>query len=432
MSNFVPILKKRNKRIIRMKKFMVPFICLFVIMANISPVEGATTKTEESAHETTHHDECSCHHEEKYDPGASAFHHIGDANAFHLFGDYYLPLPCLLYAPENGFKFLMSNDFHMHHHGSGSKAIDGYVMVHGSIMRVNQEGFPMEGEVEVSCYTEKEAADGKVTYQVVYDEKCYNLDKKTSYDGGIMGGGISSFYDFGMTKNVFTMILAFLILFFLFRKAAVSYITRKGQAPKGVQAVIEPLFEFIRNEVAIPFLGSKYEKYLPYLMSIFFFILGLNLIGQLPFFPGSGNVTGNISVTLVLAVIATLITNFSGNKNYWQHIFNMPGVPLPIKFIITPVELLGLFIKPMTLMLRLFANITAGHIVIFIFVSLIFIFGQAGESLGGSILGGIMAVPLTLFMMAIELLVAFVQAFVFCILTASYIGAAIEEHHEHH
>jgi len=432
MSNFVPILKKRNKRIIRMKKFMVPFICLFVIMANISPVEGATTKTEESAHETTHHDECSCHHEEKYDPGASAFHHIGDANAFHLFGDYYLPLPCLLYAPENGFKFLMSNDFHMHHHGSGSKAIDGYVMVHGSIMRVNQEGFPMEGEVEVSCYTEKEAADGKVTYQVVYDEKCYNLDKKTSYDGGIMGGGISSFYDFGMTKNVFTMILAFLILFFLFRKAAVSYITRKGQAPKGVQAVIEPLFEFIRNEVAIPFLGSKYEKYLPYLMSIFFFILGLNLIGQLPFFPGSGNVTGNLSVTLVLAVIAALITNFSGNKNYWQHVFNMPGVPLPIKFILTPVELLGLFIKPLTLMLRLFANITAGHIVIIIFVSLIFIFGQAGESLGGSILGGIMAVPLTLFMMAIELLVAFVQAFVFCILTASYIGAAIEEHHEHH
>jgi len=415
-----------------MKKFMVPFICLFVIMSNISSVEGATTKTEESAHATTHHDECSCHHEEKYDPGALAFHHIGDANAFHLFGENYLPLPCLLYAPENGFKFLMSNAFHMHHHGSGSKAIDGYVMVHGSIMRVNQEGFPMEGEVEVSCYTKKEAADGKVTYQVVYDEKCYNLDKKTSYDGGIMGGGITSFYDFGMTKNVFTMILAFLILFFLFRKAAVSYITRKGQAPKGVQAVIEPLFEFIRNEVAIPFLGSKYEKYLPYLMSIFFFILGLNLIGQLPFFPGSGNVTGNISVTLVLAVIATLITNFSGNKNYWQHIFNMPGVPLPIKFIITPVELLGLFIKPMTLMLRLFANITAGHIVIFIFVSLIFIFGQAGESLGGSILGGIMAVPLTLFMMAIELLVAFVQAFVFCILTASYIGAAIEEHHEHH
>jgi F-type H+-transporting ATPase subunit a len=228
------------------------------------------------------------------------------------------------------------------------------------------------------------------------------------------------------------MLLAFLVLFFLFRKAANSYILRKGQAPKGVQAVIEPLFEFIRNEVAIPFLGSKYEKYLPYLMSVFFFILGLNLIGQLPFFPGSGNVTGNLSVTLVLAVIAALVTNFGGNKSYWQHIFNMPGVPLPIKFILTPVELLGLFIKPMTLMLRLFANITAGHIVIIIFVSLIFIFGEAGESLSGSILGGVMAVPLTLFMMAIELLVAFVQAFVFCILTASYIGAAIEEHHEHH
>ena len=108
MSNFVAILKKRNKRIIRMKKFMVPFICLFVILANNTSAEGATTQTEESAHATEHHDECSCHHEEKYDPGASAFHHIGDANAFHLFGDYYLPLPCLLYSPENGFKFLMS------------------------------------------------------------------------------------------------------------------------------------------------------------------------------------------------------------------------------------------------------------------------------------------------------------------------------------
>lgn len=432
MPNFVAILKKRNKRIIRMKKFMVPFICLFVIMASTSIAEGAETQTEESENATHNHDECSCHHEEKYDPGASAFHHISDANAFHLFGDYYLPLPCLLYAPAKGFTFLMSNDFDMHHHGSGTKAIDGYVMVHGSIMRVNQTGFPMEGEVEVTCYTEKTSADGKVSFQVLYKDECYKLDKKTSYDAGIMGGGVTSFYDFSITKAVFTMLLAFLVLFFLFRKAANSYLLRKGQAPKGVQAVIEPLFEFIRNEVAIPFLGSKYEKYLPYLMSVFFFILGLNLIGQLPFFPGSGNVTGNLSVTLVLAVIAALVTNFGGNKAYWQHIFNMPGVPLPIKFILTPVELLGLFIKPMTLMLRLFANITAGHIVIIIFVSLIFIFGEAGESLSGSILGGVMAVPLTLFMMAIELLVAFVQAFVFCILTASYIGAAIEEHHEHH
>ena len=432
MPNFVAILKKRNKRIIRMKKFMVPFICLFVIMASTSIAESAETQTEESENATHNHDECSCHHEEKYDPGASAFHHISDANAFHLFGDYYLPLPCLLYAPAKGFTFLMSNDFDMHHHGSGTKAIDGYVMVHGSIMRVNQTGFPMEGEVEVTCYTEKTSADGKVSFQVLYEDKCYKLDKKTSYDAGIMGGGVTSFYDFSITKAVFTMLLAFLVLFFLFRKAANSYLLRKGQAPKGVQAVIEPLFEFIRNEVAIPFLGSKYEKYLPYLMSVFFFILGLNLIGQLPFFPGSGNVTGNLSVTLVLAVIAALVTNFGGHKAYWQHIFNMPGVPLPIKFILTPVELLGLFIKPMTLMLRLFANITAGHIVIIIFVSLIFIFGEAGESLSGSILGGVMAVPLTLFMMAIELLVAFVQAFVFCILTASYIGAAIEEHHEHH
>jgi len=418
-----------------MFKSSLPYLCLFLLAGYISRAEKAGM-TEHSGNHSRHEShlegDCGCHHEEKYDAGASAFHHIGDANAFHLFGDWYFPLPCIVYAPDQGWRFFMSNDFHLHHHGSGTLAIDGYVMVHGSLMRVNQAGFPMTGKEPVDCYTEKELPDGRTGMQVVREKKCYNLDKKTSFDGGLMGGGITSFYDFSLTKNVFTMLLAFTLLFLLFRRAAIAYSERRGLAPRGIQSFLEPLFEFIRNEVAIPFLGARYEKYLPYLMSVFFFILGLNLIGQLPFFPGSGNVTGNLSVTLVLAVIAALITNFSGNRHYWQHVFNMPGIPLPVKFILTPVEVFGLFIKPVTLMLRLFANIAAGHIVIIIFVSLIFIFGKAGESVSGSLLGGAMAVPLTLFMMAIELLVAFVQAFVFCILTASYIGAAIEEHHEHH
>ncbi len=200
-------------------------------------------------------------------------------------------------------------------------------------------------------------------------------------------------------------------------------------APRGVQSFMEPMFLFIQDEVAKPFLGKHWERFQPFLMALFFFILALNLFGQVPFF-GGANVTGNLAVTMALALFAFVITNINGNKHYWEHVFWMPGVPAAVKaVIITPVEFLGLFIKPFTLMLRLFANITAGHIVVLSFVGLIFIFGNSGQSIGGASLGAVVSVPLTMFMMAIELLVAFIQAFVFTILTASYIGAATEEHH---
>lgn len=197
-------------------------------------------------------------------------------------------------------------------------------------------------------------------------------------------------------------------------------------APKGLQSLIEPIFLFIQDEVAKPFIGAKWEHYLPYLLSLFFFILGLNLFGQIPFLGGS-NVTGNLAFTGVLALFTFFVVNLNGNKHYWEHIFWMPGAPAWVKLILTPVEFLGLFIKPFTLMLRLAANITAGHIVIVVFVSLIFVFGKGQwlPSLGT----GIGSTLLTMFMMAIELLVAFIQAFVFTLLTASYIGAATEEVH---
>ena len=163
-------------------------------------------------------------------------------------------------------------------------------------------------------------------------------------------------------------------------------------------------------------------------MSIFFFILGLNLYGQIPFFGGS-NVTGNLAVTMVLALLTFVITNASGNAHYWKHLLVAPGVPFFVKLIIIPVELMGIFIKPLTLMLRLFANITAGHIVMVVFIGFIFIFGKSGESYVGAGGAAIGSTLLTMFMMAIELIVALVQAFVFTILTASYLGAATEEAH---
>lgn len=231
------------------------------------------------------------------------------------------------------------------------------------------------------------------------------------------------------------MILVSLFLLWLFTTAAKSYKKNPDKAPKGIQGVVEPMFMFIRDEVAIPFIGKdKYRKFLPLLMSIFFFILGLNLFGQIPFL-GSTNVTGNLTVTMIIAVIVFIIVSINGKKDYWQHIFWMPNVPVFIKPLLAAVEIMGMFIKPLTLMLRLAGNISAGHIAILSFIGLIFIFGNAGANLSGSVIGTFMAIPLTLFMMAIELIVAFVQAFVFTILTASYIGAAIEEHHhaeEHH
>ena len=259
--------------------------------------------------------------------------------------------------------------------------------------------------------------------------KEYKLNPRSTWDGGMLGGGITTFYDFSITKNVVFMLISALFLLWVFIKIAKDYKNRKDSAPKGLQSFFEPIVLFVRDEVARPFIGDKYNKYLPYLLSIFFFILVLNLFGQIPFL-GSTNVTGNMSVTLALALVAFFVVNISGKKTYWQHIFWMPGVPWWVKAtILTPIEFLGLFIKPFTLMLRLFANISAGHMVVLVFISLIFIFGNAGESVSGSATGALLAVPLTMFMMALELLVAFIQAFVFTMLVASYIGAAVEEHH---
>ena len=372
--------------------------------------------------------------EAEFNAGENAVHHIADANAIHVIGNYYFHLPCILYAPAQGWTITSTAAFHAHHHGNGTLSKDGYVLVHGNVMRLTNPELA-HGEVEISDYTHQEVEAGgktKTAYYAIVNGQCEPLDAKTTYDGGIMGGGITSFYDFSITRNVFTMLLTALILFLLFRSAARASVRRNHQAPKGLQNFLEPFIIFIRDEVAKPNIGHKYEKYLPYLLSAFFFILGLNLIGQIPFCPGSANVTGNISVTIVLALITFLISTLSANKHFWEHTLWMPGVPAVLKILIlTPIEVLGIFLKPFTLLLRLFANITAGHIVILSFVSLIFIFGKAGESVNGSIAGIVASIPLTLFMMALELLVAFLQAFIFTMLSAVYIGTAIEEPHHH-
>ena len=362
------------------------------------------------------------HHE--FDPGATAFHHIADANVYSI-GPWQFPLPCFLYAPGKGWDVFSSSKFKFDRfgHGDGHQAYNGYVLDGGTVKRISDQSFP-QGEVQVAgVIHDKEG----VAY-VCYQDKMWKTDQKSTADGGVFGGGITSYYDFSLTKNVVSMFLVVFFLFWMFLKVAKAYVTRDGMAPKGLQSLVESIFVFIQDEVAKPFLGAKYLKYQPFLMALFFFVLVLNLWGQIPFFGGS-NVTGNLAVTAVLAIFTFLVVNLSGNKHYWEHVFAMPGVPKWVLVILTPVEFLGVFIKPITLMLRLFANITAGHMVMVIFVSLIFMFSKNGTSMVGGYGTAVASTLLTLFMMAIELLVAFIQAFVFTILTASYLGAAVEEAH---
>jgi len=379
------------------------------------------------------HSACGHHEEEGYDPATFTLSHIGDANEFHLFGHFAIPLPVMLYAPDHGgWKLGLSSMFH-----HGHTAVDGYVLNHGRVNRVVDPTFPT-GKVELASNhvtTKSIEVNGKAKDVgfICYQNKEYQLDAPSTLDGGLLGGGITSFYDFSITKNVFTMMLAALLLIWLWLSIAKKYRTNEGKAPSGVQGFLEPIFTFIRDEVSIPMIGEKhYERFQPFIMTIFFFILFCNLLGLVPIFPGSANVTGNIAVTLALALLAFLVTNLNGNKHYWEHVLWMPGIPAWVKVVLTPVEILGLFIKPFSLMIRLFANISAGHIIILSLIGLIFIFGDSGANVTGGAVGALLGGAFTAFMNLIELLVAFLQAFIFAILTASYIGAAVEDHHHEH
>jgi F-type H+-transporting ATPase subunit a len=226
--------------------------------------------------------------------------------------------------------------------------------------------------------------------------------------------------NFSITKLVFSMLLSVLLLFIIFFGVAKSYKKNTG-APKGLASFMEPLVLFVRDDIAIPNIGRKnYAKYMPYLLSIFFFIWINNLMGLIPFFPFSANVTGNIAFTFVLASLTFLITTLSGNKYYWKHIL-MPPVPWLLYPIMVPIEIIGMLTKPFALMIRLFANIAAGHIIILSLISLIFIF----KSVAVSPITGVFVI----FMTMLELLVAALQAYVFTLLSALFIGQAVADDH---
>ncbi len=348
----------------------------------------------QASHGNTENEHKKGGEEEPFNSQEMIMHHIKDAHEFHVIGDenspvhYTLPLPIILFT-DNGLVTFLSSEFH---HND-----DGHVVVNkngGSFVKVH--------------------------------EKIYQLNPGASHaefdaEHHITNG--SAPLDFSITKNVFSLFLSAILLLLIFANVASHY--KKGnQVPKGLASFIEPLIIFVRDDVIRPNIGEKkYEKFLPYLLSVFFFVWLNNLIGLVPFFPGSSNLTGNIAFTLTLAVFTMLVTNFNGTKDYWMHILWMPGVPVPLRPLLAVIELVGVLTKPFALMVRLFANISAGHIIILSLFSIIFIFK--------SVAWAGLSVPLALFMNVLELLVAFLQAYVFTMLSALFIGQAVEEHDHH-
>jgi len=328
--------------------------------------------------------------ESNLDIGGVIMDHIVNAYEWHIatIGEehYAIPLPVIL-VDKDGLHVFSSENFHHGHESYMGYAISSEEgLKKGKIVKVNELG-----ETDTSA----------------------------------------SFLDISITKNVLSLLMSVTLLVIIFISVARGYKKRGVSAPKGIARVIEPVLLFVRDDIARPTIGAKYERYLPFLLTIFFFILFNNLLGLIPFFPGGANLTGNINVTLVLALITFIITTVSGNLNYWKHIVNTPGVPWWLKIpvpLIPLIEVIGVFTKPIVLMIRLFANITAGHIICLSFISLIFIFGTMSAVLGFGV--SPVSVFFYLFMMLLELLVAFIQAFVFTLLSAIYIGMAVEEHHE--
>ncbi len=368
----------------KVKRLTIVFTLLIAFLSvkidAFAQVDSAVVSVDSAVAESAHavsgeHGAEANHGKEKFEPTKVIMEHIADSHMWHLWGHTSLPLPVILYTP-NGLEFFSSGNFHHGEHDYNGK-YNNY--------RLEEDHVKVVG------------ADGKI-------------DEEAS----------KSVLDFSITKNVAAMFVAILVILIVFISVAGAYKKRAGKAPRGLQSFIEPVVLFVRDDIAKPNIGHKYAKFMPYLLTTFFFILFNNLFGLIPIFPGGANVTGNIALTFVMALGTLIIVNINGNKYYWKHIFR-PDVPFWLYPIMIPVELIGIISKPFALMVRLFANITAGHIIVLSLISLIFIF----ETLAIAPV----SVAFVLFMDVLELLVAFLQAFIFTLLTALFIGMAVEEHH---
>ena len=314
-------------------------------------------------------------------------HHLLDNHSFKLFkyeteeGTKYVsfPLPIILW--DNGIQTFLSSEFYFgkevaNHNGNF------YKLYHNKIYKTDELG------------------------TINYDENDKVLNEKP--------------LDFSITKNVVLILICLVLMMVIFGRMAKSY--KNNPIPTGIGRLLEPIVLYIRDDIARPNIGEKhYKRYMSFLLTVFFFIWIVNLFGLTPI---GSNVTNNIAVTASLAILTYLITTFTANKSYWGHIFWMPGVPVPMKILLAPIELLGTIIKPFSLMIRLYANITAGHVVLMSILGLIFIFKN--------LLGGTLSFGLAFALSLLELLVCALQAYIFTMLSALYFGSAVEEHHDEH
>jgi F-type H+-transporting ATPase subunit a len=340
----------------------------------------------------------SASHGEKkeFNVSETIMHHIGDAHEWHIMGGHEdavsVPLPIILM--DGGLKIFSSKHLY-----------------HGEVL-------PAIGENEEEITYVADVENG----YAMFHEKIYKLNANGELNFHHGHPTNAKPLDLSITKNTLSLLIGATLLILLMSVVARFYKNNGAVAPKGLAKFIEPLIVFVRDDIAKANIGEhKYKKFTPFLLTIFFFILINNLLGLIPVFPGGANLTGNIAVTMVLAVASLFATVFSGNKNYWKHIFATPGVPIPLLIIMIPIEVVGIFTKPFALMIRLFANMTAGHIIILALISIIFINQSAWW--------GALSVPMALFISVLEILVAFLQAYLFAMLTSLFISAAVEEHH---
>ncbi|MDP4742460.1 MAG: F0F1 ATP synthase subunit A [Schleiferiaceae bacterium] len=354
----------------------------------VSAQEGHKAEAHDGDHAATEPEEAV------FNPNEMIMHHIADSHGWHIMDwndkEIGIPLPVILWTRE-GLVVFSSSLFHHDIEGRHVAEAGGqrFINLHEKIY------YASDAPNEHGVYAQADAA----THEVANAKP----------------------WDISITKNVASLLVSVVIILVLFIRAARSYAKNGAAAPRGLAGFVEPLVVFVRDDIAKNNIGPHYKKFVPLLLTIFFFIWVNNLMGLVPFFPGGANVTGNIAVTMVLAFVAFVVTNVNGNRHYWKHILWMPGLPVAVKPLLAIVEIIGIFTKPFSLMIRLFANITAGHIIVLSLVSLVFIFETVWVSP--------VSVLLTLFISVLELLVAALQAYIFTLLTALYLGAALQEEH---
>lgn len=325
---------------------------------------------------------------EGLDVGETIMDHVLDSHQWHIVSTarfhVIIPLPVIVYSEQSGWHCFLSNKI---------------------LNKENQSfrGFSIPGDGPYKGKLIESSPDGTITRPA----------------------------DLSITKNVLAIFISMGLMLWMFISSARRYGKNPKSAPAGLQNLLEIFILFVQDNIARPSLGEKrYRAYLPWLLTVFFFILINNFLGIIPFFPGGANLTGNITITLFLALITFFVTQFSGNRHYWLDIFNAPGVPWYLKVpvpLLPFVELLGVFIKPFVLTLRLFANITAGHIIVLGFMMMIIIFGEKNPWAGFGV--SPVSVIFSIFMNMLEILVAFIQAYVFTLLSALYVGFATAEPH---